>query len=287
MTWRFEAPNVSTNALRRSRPSTSGPRAGRPALGPLVEGLDRRRAFVDTFGASNRHVIDYLTEQVLIALDPDLLRFMLATSIVDAVCGGLADAITGESGSALRLAELERANVFITPLDERREWYRYHHLLAELLSIELDRRQPDTKPILHQRAAAWYAEHGLPDRAVRHAIAAGDMDLAAQVISGHYLGWLEMGRTTTLLGWLESMPPDVVEADRRLGVVKAWTMHFLGRHVEGNAALVDAIRAPTAAGPLPDGASSIDATAALIGAAFPGDDVGRMLTSARRAFEFA
>ena len=245
-----------------------------------------RQAFVDTFGASNRHVIDYLTEQVLIALDPDLLRFMLATSIVDAVCGGLADAITGESGSALRLAELERGNVFITPLDERREWYRYHHLLAELLSIELDRRQPDTKPLLHQRAATWYAEHGLPDRAVRHAIAAGDIDLAAQVISEHYLRWLEMGRTTTLLGWLESMPPDAVETDRRLGVVKAWTMHFLGRHEEGNAALVDAIRAPTAAGPLPDGASSIDATAALIGAAFPGDDVGRMLTSARRAFEF-
>ena len=73
---------------------------------------------------------------------------------MDAVCGGLADAITGDSGTALRLAELERANVFITPLDERREWYRYHHLLAELLSIELERRQPDTKPLLHQRAAA-------------------------------------------------------------------------------------------------------------------------------------
>src|SRR4029078_3929610 len=246
-----------------------------------------RQAFVETFGASNRPVIDYLTEQVLIALDPDLLRCMLATSIVDAVCGALRDATAGESGSALPLAELERANVFITPLDERREWYRYHHLLAELLSIELDRRQPDTKPLLDQRAATWYAEHGLPDRAVRHAIAAGDMDLAAQVISENCLRWLAVGRTTTLLGWLELMPPDVVEADRRLGVVKAWTMHFLGRHEEGTAALVDAIRAPTAAGPLPDGASSIDATAALIGAAFPGDDVGRMLTSARRAVEVA
>ena len=147
-----------------------------------------RQAFVDTFGASNRHVIDYLTEQVLIALDPDLLRFMLATSIVDTVCGGLADAITGEFGVArLRLAELERANVFITPLDERREWYRYHHLLAELLSIELERRQPDTKPLLHQRAADLVRGARAPDRAVRHAIAAGDMDLAAQVIGEHYL----------------------------------------------------------------------------------------------------
>jgi LuxR family maltose regulon positive regulatory protein len=245
-----------------------------------------RRAFVETFGASNRHVIDYLTEQVLIALDPSLLRFMLSTSIVDSISGSLADAITGESGSAQRLVELERANVFITPLDERREWYRYHHLLAELLTIELERRQPDGVPLLHQRAAQWYADHALPDRAVRHAIAAGDLDLAARAISEHYLQFLELGRTATLLGWLESLPPEVIEADRRLGVVKAWTMHFLGRHDEGNAALAGAIAAPAATGPLPDGASSIDATAALIGAAFPGDDVGRMLASARRAFEY-
>ena len=245
-----------------------------------------RRSFVETFGASNRHVIDYLTEQVLIALDPDQLRFMLLTSIVDTVCGSLADAITGESGSAARLAELERANVFITPLDERREWYRYHHLLAELLQIELGRRHADEVALLHQRAAAWYAEHALPDRAVRHAIAAGDLDLAARVISEHYLQLLELGRTATLLGWLEALPAEAIEGDRRLGVVKAWTSHFLGRHADGDAALAAAIRAPAAAGPLPDGASSIDSTAALIGAAFPGDDVGRMLSSARRAFEY-
>jgi LuxR family maltose regulon positive regulatory protein len=245
-----------------------------------------RQAFVETFGASNRHVIDYLTEQVLMALDPDSLRFMLATSIVDTVCGSLGDAITGDSGSARRLAELERANVFITPLDDRREWYRYHHLVAELLLIELDRRQPDEVPLLRQRAALWYAEHDLPDRAVRHALAAGDMDLAARVISENYLNLLEMGRTATLASWLGQMPADTIETDRRLGVVKAWTMHFLGRHAEGNAALAGAIRAPASAGPLPDGASSIDATAALIGAAFPGDDAGRMLAAARRAFEY-
>jgi ATP/maltotriose-dependent transcriptional regulator MalT len=245
-----------------------------------------RRAFVETFGASNRHVIDYLTEQVLIALDPTLLRFMLSTSIVDSVSGSLADAITGESGSATRLAELERANVFITPLDERREWYRYHHLLAELLTLELERRQPGGVPLLRQRAARWYADHNLPDRAVRHAIDAGDIDLAARVISEHYLRFLELGRTATLLSWLESVGPEIVQSDRRLGVVNAWTMHFLGRHDEGNTALADAIAAPAATGPLPDGASSIDATAALIGAAFPGDDVGRMLASARRAFAF-
>ena len=244
-----------------------------------------RRSFVETFGASNRHVIDYLTEQVLIALDPDGLRFMLTTSIVDTVCGSLADALTGGTNSAQRLADLERANVFITPLDDRREWYRYHHLLAELLRIELAKRHSDELPLLHQRAASWYAENALPARAVRHAIDAGDLDLAARVISENYLRFIEWGRMATLVGWLDLLPPEAIEADRRLGVVKAWIMHFLGRRAEGRAALAAAIRAPAAAGPLPDGASSIDATAALMGAAFPGDDVGRMLASARRAFE--
>jgi LuxR family maltose regulon positive regulatory protein len=250
-----------------------------------MRGIGDRRTFVETFGASNRHVIDYLTEQVLIALDPSSLRFMLTTSIADSICGSLADAITAESGSAQRLADLERQNVFITPLDDRREWFRYHHLLAELLQYELARRHPDELALLHQRAAAWYADHALPARAVRHAIAAGDLDLAARVVGENYLGLLEQGQIATILGWLDALPPESIEADRRLGVVKAWTMHFLGRHDGGNAALEAAIRAPAAAGPLPDGASSIDATAALMGAAFPGGDVGRMLASAQRAFE--
>jgi LuxR family maltose regulon positive regulatory protein len=245
-----------------------------------------RRAFVETFGASNRHVIDYLTEQVLMALDPDALRFMLSTSITDTVCGALADAITGTSGSAQRLVDLERANVFISPLDDRREWYRFHHLLGELLQSELDQRHADEVPLLHQRAATWYAAHSLPARAVRHAIAAGDLDLAARVISENYLRYIESGRMATVVGWLESMPADAIEADRRLGVVRAWTMHFLGRHEEGRAALAAAVRAPASPGPMPDGASSIDATAALLGAAFPGDDAGGMLESAWRAFGF-
>ena len=135
-----------------------------------------------------------------------------------------------------RLTELERANVFITPLDERREWYRYHHLLSDLLAIELERRHPDSIPLLHQQAAVWYAGHALPARAVNHAIAAGDLGLAAQVIGENYLNFLELGRTATLFNWLEALPAETIEADRRLGVVKAWTMHFLGRHEDGDTA---------------------------------------------------
>ena len=96
-----------------------------------------RAAFISGFGGKNRLVGEYLTEQVLKALGPAERDFMLVTSVVDEVNGPLADALTGSQGSSARLVELERANVFITPLDDRREWYRYHHLLLELLRLEL------------------------------------------------------------------------------------------------------------------------------------------------------
>jgi LuxR family maltose regulon positive regulatory protein len=248
-----------------------------------MRAAEDREQFVATFGGSNRHVFDYLTEQVLTALEPDTLSFMLTTSIVDTISGTLADALTEQSGSAQRLAALERANVFIAPLDDRREVYRYHPLLSDLLQMELARRQGRRLPVLHRRAANWYDRAGDADRAVRHAIKAGDVDLAADIVGRNYLQAIQWGRMATITGWLDALGPAVVSADRRLGVVKAWTMHFLGRHAEGDAALGAARRAP-GRGAMPDGASSIDSTAALIGAAFPGGDVGRMLECAQRAF---
>ena len=248
-----------------------------------MRATEDREQFVATFGGSNRHVFDYLTEQVLTALEPDTLQFMLTTSIVDTISGSLADALTEQSGSAQRLTALERANVFIAPLDDRREVYRYHPLLSDLLQLELARRQPRRLPVLHRRAANWYDRAGDADRAVRHAIKAGDADLAADIVGRNYLQAIQWGRMATLTGWLDALGPAAVSADRRLGVVKAWTMHFLGRHAEGDAALAAARRAP-GRGAMPDGASSIEATAALVGAAFPGGDVGRMLECAQRAY---
>jgi LuxR family transcriptional regulator, maltose regulon positive regulatory protein len=242
-------------------------------------------AFVATFGASNRHVGDYLTEQVLAALEPDTLEFMLATSIVDEVCGPLADAMTGRTDSAERLVALERANVFLIPLDDKREWYRYHHLLSELLRLELRRRSEDREATLHLNASAWFEEAGDADRAIRHAIDGGDRERAARLISASYLQALEWGRIATIATWLQKIGEEQIAADARLAIVKAWVMHFLGLHAEGAAALASALRAEYQ-GVLPDGASSVQASAALMGAAFPGGDVREMVRSARRAFEF-
>jgi LuxR family maltose regulon positive regulatory protein len=249
-----------------------------------LRGARDRAMFVTRFGASNRHVGDYLTEQVLAAQEPETLGFMLATSVVDQVCGPLADALIDSGDSAVRLAELERANVFLTPLDENREWYRYHHLLRELLLLELRKQSPESEAALHVRASEWFEAAGDADRAIRHAIDAGDTQRAARLISANYMLRLELGQLATIASWLDRLGDDVIEADARLGIVKAWTMHFLGRHAEAWSAMAAARRSGFH-GELPDGTSSVESSASVMAAAFPGGDVGAMLEAARRAFE--
>ncbi len=243
-----------------------------------------RNAFIESFGARDRLVGEYLIEQVLTALGPAEREFMLVTSIVDEVNGSLADALTGAEGSAARLVELERGNVFITRLDDRREWFRYHHLLLELLRLELAKTTPERHHDLHIRAATWFEEAGDADRAIQHAIDGDDAERSARLISASYLQALEWGRIESVMAWLDRIGDDRIKADARLSIVKAWVMHFIGLHAEGVAALGDAM-ASSYVGVLPDGASSIEASAALMGAAFPGGDVGAMLANARRAFE--
>ena len=129
-----------------------------------------RQAVLRGFGASNRYIDDYLTEQVLAKLDPRTLRFMLATSIVDQMTGPLVDAITEGTDGARQLIALERANLFVLPLDDTREWYRYHKLVARSLSMELLRTAAEMIPDLHLRASRWFEGAGDMDRAIRHAI---------------------------------------------------------------------------------------------------------------------
>ena len=253
------------------------------ACGALRTAKDGR-AFVRRFGADHRDVADYLVEQVLVGLEADDLRFVLHTSVLDTLTGDLADAVTASSGSARILERLERANLLLDRLDERRERYRYHPLLREYLRLELAQRLPLLVPQLHRRAAQWYTRAGDVKRAVDHAIAASDRELAADVIAGACLAHFQAGRLDVVAGWLDAIPAAWVLADRRLAVASAWVLHSQGRHLEGDGALAVAMRAPDA-GPLPDGAGSLEATSALIGAAFPDDDVGVMLRSARRAFE--
>jgi len=240
--------------------------------------------FVRGFGASNRYVADYLNQEVLAGQDEATLGFMLRTSVVPFVGGSLADALTQRDDSATRLVELERANVFIEPLDDNREWYRYHSLLRELLLLELRHRLPGEEPTLHARASEWHERHGNIELAVTHALSAGDTERATRLIGENYLSRVDWGRAATVEGWLRRIGDQAVAADARLGVAKAWTLHFLGRHDEAARAMAAAQRAGLE-GALPDGVSSLEVMSALMDAAFAPGDVNRMLAGAELAFE--
>jgi LuxR family transcriptional regulator, maltose regulon positive regulatory protein len=166
----------------RARPAGGGRRgAGRPdrrlggrapAGGPVAAGPWRRHRLREGFSGSHRYVLDYLTEEVL-AREPQPLRaFLLETSVLERLCGPLCAAVTGRADSQQLLEQVERANLFLVPLDEVRGWWRYHHLFAELLRARLQQQQPERVAGLHRAAATWCERHGLVDDAIRHALTA-------------------------------------------------------------------------------------------------------------------
>ena len=264
---------------------TEGWPAGLSLAAASMRASADRSAFAATFDATNRHVADYLNEQVVLALDPDDLGFLSRISILDRVSGPLADAVTGEIDSARRLADLERASTFLVGLDEQRAWYRFHRLFGQLLRVGMERREPESVRDLHLRASTWFEAAGDADRAIRHAVVSGDRDRASRLISEQYLHCLQRGDgLAEIQTWLDLLDPRDVENDPRLCIVNAWLLNFGGRHSEGRRALERAKRSGYE-GSMPDGASSIEATASLLGAAFPGGDVARMVASARRAYE--
>jgi LuxR family maltose regulon positive regulatory protein len=275
---------LSPEAVRTLWVRTEGWPAGLYLAYLSMRELQDREAFVRQFRGSSRHVIDYLTEVVVEALD-DLTRgWLLRTSILDRMSGALCDAVTGSHDSADRLDQLEHANLFLIPLDDRREWYRYHRLFREGLRDELLRRHPDEVPELHRRASAWLAQAGYTTDAIRHALEGGDTEAATLLVSENYLKTLEWGGLATIAGWIGRFDRQVVTSDARLSVVEAWVKTFQNRYEETDLALENALRAGFA-GKLPDGSSSVEASAALIRASAPRGDVGHMLAAARKAFE--
>ncbi|WP_175772761.1 LuxR C-terminal-related transcriptional regulator [Paraburkholderia phenazinium] len=169
----------------------------------------------------------YLNDTVLAQLPPPMLKFLLYTSILERLTPAVCDAIMGAGGaSGAKLDWLERHNVFIRPLDEKQDWYRYHALLSDALRRRLVRQMPQQVPVLHRRASQWFAGARLWPEAVRHALAAGDLQQAAQWVENCAMEMLERGEPHTLLGWIRKLPPDVIQGRLRLRLAKAWALVF-------------------------------------------------------------
>jgi len=160
-------------------------------------GLDRTR-----FGGDDRYLADYFHSEYLSRLRPGPLRFLRRTSVLERMCGPLCDAVLEEEGSGRELEKIERANLFLVPLDNRREWYRYHHLFRELLQRELVDTEPDLVPVLHGRAADWFEATGDRESALEHSFAAGNTARAAAILAEIAFPVYNSGRVATLERWL-------------------------------------------------------------------------------------
>jgi len=234
---------------------TEGWIAGLQLAALSMQDLSDRAAFVRTLSGSHSYILDYLVEEVLQRQPGHLRRFLLQTAILDQLSGPLCDAVIGlvettpgrgaatehhraptlghDSYSRLMLAQLERANLFLVPLDTERRWYRYHHLFADVLRARLAEEAGNQMPTLHRRASAWYAAHAegateLAGRAITHALAAGDTTEAARLIGAHADTLWERNELVTLRGWLTTLPQDTLSAHPSLALTLAQVLLVTG-----------------------------------------------------------
>src|SRR5918993_1586409 len=183
-----------------------------------IQGRDDVAAFIADFAGDDRYIVDYLAEEVLQRQPEPVQRFLLQTSVLDRLSGPLCDAVTGQDDGKAMLAALERGNLFLVPLDDRRRWSRYHQLFADVLRAHLLDEQPDHVPDLNRRANAWYERNGQPSEAIRHALAAGDVGPAAELVEQAIPAFRRRRQEATIRGWLDAIPSDVVRVRPVLAV---------------------------------------------------------------------
>jgi len=198
--------------------------------------------FIQAFAGDNRYIVDYLIEEVLQRQPEEVRSFLLRTSILDRLNGSLCDAVMRHQDSSARLEALQRGNFFLIPLDDKRHWYRYHHLFADVLHMHLMAEQPDQVPALHRRASEWYEQNGSSADAIRHALAGGDFERAADLVELASPAMSRNRQEAILLGWLQSLPDELLQYRPVLGVTYAHVLMASGELEGVEARLQDAER---------------------------------------------
>ncbi|MEA2972991.1 MAG: hypothetical protein QOG82_1449 [Actinomycetota bacterium] len=193
-----------------------------------MQGRDDISGFIAQFAGDDRYVVDYLVGEVLQRQPDDIRRFLLRTSVLHRLNGALADAVTDGFGGRSMLEALDRANLFLIPLDERRHWYRYHHLFADVLRARLLDEEPDEVPGLHRRASAWWEQHGDRAEAVSHALAGEDFERAADLIELAAAPLHQARQEATLHRWLDALPDELVALRPMLGMNKVGVLMARG-----------------------------------------------------------
>jgi LuxR family maltose regulon positive regulatory protein len=230
----------------------------------------------------DRYVAEYLRSEHLAQLEPDMREFLVRSSVLRKMCGSLCDAVLETEASGARLESMRESNLFLVPLDDHCEWYRYHHLFRELLRRELSQSDAEAIPALNRRAADWYEAHGEPAAALEPAADSGDMDRAARIFAEVALPAYHTGRLTTIEGWLDHFPgDDRLSRYPAVGMLGSW-IHAL----RGRPAAADWLRASehgADTGPLPDGSTSARPWIAVLRSGLCRDGIEQMRTDAEDA----
>jgi LuxR family maltose regulon positive regulatory protein len=183
-----------------------------------MQGRDDAAGFIAGFAGDDRYVVDYLAGEVLARQPEDVRRFLLETSVLSRLTGSLCDTVTGQTGGKATLEAIDRGNLFLVPLDDRRHWFRYHHLFADVLRARLLDEQPDRVPELHRRASGWYEHEGDGAEAFRHALAGGDVERAADLVERGAPELRRNRQEATLGSWIEALPEEVFARRPVLGI---------------------------------------------------------------------
>lgn len=243
-------------------------------------------SFIASFTGSNRHVVDYLAEEVLGRQPEELRTFLLETSILDRMCAPLCNTVTGHTDGQTTLERLEHANLFVIPLDDERQWYRYHHLFADVLRQRLHQEHADLVPALHKRASVWFEGEGLVAEAIRHALAARDWERAVRLIEVSGIAVVLSQQVQTVLGWIDEIPEALVRERPALCIIHALALVLLNRLDAAEVRLQEAERCLRGI-PTTDQARAILGRAAVIRAAIArsSGDLERCVAMGRKALE--
>jgi ATP/maltotriose-dependent transcriptional regulator MalT len=246
---------------------TEGWAAGLYLAALSLRGHPSPASFVRQFTGHDRFIADLLTEEVLSRQPAEIRQFLVRTAVLDRFCAPLCDAVTGSGHAAKIIDALSRDNAFIVPLDETGRWFRYHHLFAQLLRGQLAAVEPDLVPALHARASAWHRQAGSADEAIRHALAAGDVAAAIDLVGQHWSSYVDSGRVATVRGWMRSLGDNQIAANPVAAHYAAWAAAVVGDQdpVQRWLAVIEEGRHD---GPLPDGIRSLESSAALLRATF-------------------
>ncbi len=261
---------------------TEGWPAGLYLAALSLRGHSSPAAFVRQFTGDNKFIVDYLVEDVFSRQPREVREFLTRTSILDRFSVSLCDAVTGSANAAAIIDVLERQNLFLVPLDENREWFRYHHQFAQVLRGQLARTEPDLVATLHARASAWYQAAGSTDEAVTHALAAGDVAGATDLIARHWYAYIESGQVATVRRWLDLLGDDRIAASPLAAHCAVWTAALTGDQ-RGVRRYLPVIEAAGDTRPLPDGLRSFASSAAILQALFGFDGLGPMREAGLRA----